>query len=606
MKNSPLTKNEFMLLAAIRRSGLRNYRDLRDELGLSLGYLSQTVKRFSEKNYIDEYGLTEAGKAVLQPYRVDSAVIMAAGMSTRFVPLSLEKPKGLLKVKGEVLIERQIRQLIEAGISEIIVVLGYKKEAFFYLEDLFPGIRFIINPDYSTKNNTYTLFLAGRYLKNTYICSSDDYFEINPFEDYVYESYYSAIHTEEKTNEWYMISDAKGYIRKIEKSGTAGEIMLGHAYWDRAFSTEMLQILKEAQASGKYDGVLWEQILADNLRRLPPMAVRVYPDSAIHEFDSLEELRRFDEKYVNHTQSRIISNICRVFQCDEKDIRDYSIIKEGLTNTSLIFSVHGRKYVYRHPGEGTEQIISRPHEKVALELAKEIQADPTYLTMDSEEGWKISYYVDGIRMPDYASRDDSKRVIGVMRRLHQKNLSVDWAFKPWEEACRIEALLRSQKDGIADSGFEKLKSDIEKCYRRCIDDGITARFCHCDTYAPNWMLTDQGETILIDWEYAGNADPGCDVGTYIMDSQWETEEAIWFIREYCGGQCGDTELFHYLAYTAILSFYWYVWALYREACGAIMGESLYNWHRMAKRFSRYLIDQYRLEETQGEKNGKDN
>lgn len=42
-------------------------------------------------------------------YKVDNAVIMAAGMSTRLAPLSYETPKALLNVHGEVLIERQIR-----------------------------------------------------------------------------------------------------------------------------------------------------------------------------------------------------------------------------------------------------------------------------------------------------------------------------------------------------------------------------------------------------------------------------------------------------------------------------------------------------------------
>ena len=41
---------------------------------------------------------------------------MAAGLSSRFAPISYEKPKGLLKVRGEVLIERQIEQLKAAGI----------------------------------------------------------------------------------------------------------------------------------------------------------------------------------------------------------------------------------------------------------------------------------------------------------------------------------------------------------------------------------------------------------------------------------------------------------------------------------------------------------
>ena len=55
-----------------------------------------------------------------------NAIIIAAGTSSRFVPLSFEKPKGLIEVKGEVLIERQLRQLNEAGIDDITIVVGYK------------------------------------------------------------------------------------------------------------------------------------------------------------------------------------------------------------------------------------------------------------------------------------------------------------------------------------------------------------------------------------------------------------------------------------------------------------------------------------------------
>ena len=43
--------------------------------------------------------------------KVDNAIIMAAGLSSRFAPLSYETHKALIKVKGEVLIERQIKQI---------------------------------------------------------------------------------------------------------------------------------------------------------------------------------------------------------------------------------------------------------------------------------------------------------------------------------------------------------------------------------------------------------------------------------------------------------------------------------------------------------------
>ena len=55
-------------------------------------------------------------------YGVDNAVIMAAGTSSRFAPLSFEKHKALIEVRGEVLIERQIRQLREVGIKDIYIL----------------------------------------------------------------------------------------------------------------------------------------------------------------------------------------------------------------------------------------------------------------------------------------------------------------------------------------------------------------------------------------------------------------------------------------------------------------------------------------------------
>lgn len=588
-----MKKNEFTLLYEIKKHGIQSYRTIRDNIGLSIGYISQTIKTFSEKGLIDVDGITEKGMELLRPYKVDNAIIMAAGMGTHFVPATLEKPKGLLVVKNEVLIERQIEQLQEAGIKEIVIVLGYKKEAFFYLESKFEGLKIIINPEYNTKNNTHTLYLAQDYIKNSYICSSDDYFKENPFEEYVYQSYYSGVHVDKKTSEWYMVPDAKMNIERVRKSGIEGYIMLGHAYWDRTFSTEMLKILNEDSDIGNYDQVIWEQILIENIKDLPAIQIKEYPSEYIFEFDSLDDLRRFDANYINHTHIKIMRNIARVLNCRESDILNFKAIKEGLTNTSFVFEVKGKKYVYRHPGDGTEEIISRKHEKKALELAKAIGVDPTFIYMDEEKGWKISSYVEDVIVPSYSSFEDSKRVLSVLRALHDKNLSVGWSFLPWEEACKIEVILRSEKQGIADREFDKLKEAVEKCYKRCEGDGITMRFCHCDTYAPNWMLTED-QTILIDWEYAGNADPGCDIGTYIMDSKWDVDDAKRFIAEYCGTSMTETQLFHYLAYTAIVSYYWYVWALYRESCGAIMGESLYNWHVMAKKYSEYLEQNYDL------------
>ena len=124
--------------------------------------------------------ITELGRKALEPYRVENAVIMAAGLSSRFVPISYWRPKGLTSVRGEVLIERQIRQLHEAGITDITVVVGYRADEFAYLADKY-GVRLVNNDLYAERNNNWTLWLVRDQLRNTYVCSSDDYFAKNPF-----------------------------------------------------------------------------------------------------------------------------------------------------------------------------------------------------------------------------------------------------------------------------------------------------------------------------------------------------------------------------------------------------------------------------------------
>ena len=103
------------------------------------------------------------------------------------------------------------------------------------------------------------------------------------------------------------------------------------------------------------------------------------------------------------------------------------------------------------------------------------------------------------------------------------------------------------------------------------------------------MLKPDGSVILIDWEYAGFSDPGIDVGYYIVDAMYDFPEAERFIREYLGDSFTEKRFFHFMAYTAIIAYYWFVWALYRESCGAVMGEALTNWKDMAVRYVDYLL-----------------
>ena len=147
---------EFKVLLGLLAESAPTQRELAEAVGVSLGAVNKALTALRDDGLVDGMAVTAKGRAALEPYRVDNAIIMAAGLSSRFAPISYERPKGVLRVRGEVLIERQIRQLQEAGISDITVVVGYKKEEFFYLEDKM-GVRVVVNDEYASRNNNSTL-----------------------------------------------------------------------------------------------------------------------------------------------------------------------------------------------------------------------------------------------------------------------------------------------------------------------------------------------------------------------------------------------------------------------------------------------------------------
>ncbi len=583
-----LTYNEFKVLKALKTQGVSSQRELATAAEISLGTANTILRRFSDGGLVEGFSLTEAGEKSLEPHHVENAVIMAAGLSSRFVPLSYEKPKGLLRVRGEVLIERQIRQLREAGIEDITVVVGYMKEAFFYLEDKF-GVSIVVNPYYVVRNNNSTLMIVRERLGNTYVCSSDDYFTTNVFEPYVYEAYYAASYFAGPTDEYCLTCAADGRITGVTIGGADAWCMLGHVYFDRAFSEKFSSILVAEYDRPATAGKLWEDIYMEHLGVLR-MVMRPYEEGMVFEFDSLAELTGFDADFLENVDSKILDNICATLGCAREDIDEIAPIKEGLTNLSFRFRVAGQRYVYRHPGAGTEEVISRASETFSQGIARELGIDDTFVFENEHEGWKISRFVDGCVPFDYHNKDHVNKAMAIARLLHGCGEKSQWDFDVFSKAREIEDLLVARSYPLGDD-FAELRDAVAAVAERARADAPAPVLSHNDFYAPNFLV--HGDQIdLIDWEYSAMADYASDLGTFICCSDYTPEEAEAVLTAYFERHPTAAERAHCLAFVAISGWYWFVWALYKEATGDPVGEWLYLWHKYAKTYSALAAEVY--------------
>lgn len=285
--------------------------------------------------------------------KVDNAIIMAAGTASRFAPLSFERPKALIEVRGEILIERQIRQLQEAGVDEIIIVTGYMADQFEYLKEKY-GVVLVYNPDFLTRNNNASIYVAREYLKNSYICSSDNYFLNNPFEKEVNESYYSAVYVEGNTKEW-CIHEENGIIKDVVVGGKDSWVMMGHVFWSEDFSKKILAIIEREYNEPDTANKLWETIYIEHIDELE-MTIRKYPAENIFEFDTLDELRLFDESYVDDTRSEILKRVASELGMEESEIVSIKSFKDK-DNSAVGFSFDaGRKYRYYYSTQKMEEV----------------------------------------------------------------------------------------------------------------------------------------------------------------------------------------------------------------------------------------------------------
>lgn len=580
-----LTSNEFSLLAMLASGDMFSQRAMATSMGRSLGWVNRTLKTLEEKELVYGSSITGRGRDALAPYRVRNAVIMAAGLSSRCAPISYERPKGLLRVRGERLIERQIRQLKEAGIEDITVVVGYKKEAFFYLEDAF-GVDIVVNEAYAERNNHATLYRVRERLGGTYVCSSDNYFTENPFTLYAYESYYAGVYVEGVTDEYCMCT--RGRDRRIVSASHGGEdawVMMGHAYWTPSFADAFMRVLEAEYDKPETLPKLWDDVFLDHADELE-MVMKPYPAGVIYEFDSLDQLQRFDPEFIDNVGSGVLDNICATLDCARGDIHDVQPLQQGLTNLSFYFSCGGVGYVYRHPGAGTDDIINRQAEAFALKVASDLGLDETFVYEDPSAGWKIARFVPGCVAFDYGDDEQVTRALQLARRLHTSGAVSPWSFDFYDESKKIEALLREAGWDFP-SDYDALAASIASLVEPLRAGSGEPVLCHNDFYGPNLLVHD-GVMSLIDWEYAAMGDYGCDFGNFVAQgSGYTVEQARAVIPRYFGRPATSEEEFHLLACTALVGWYWYVWALFKECKGAPTGSWLYVWYKAAKEFGAY-------------------
>ena len=231
-------------------------------------------------------------------YKIERAIITAAGLGNRMRPVTLKTPKPLVKVNGIRMIDSVIHALHDNGIYEIYVVVGYLKEQFVDLEKEYPGLVLIENSYFDTCNNISSLYVAREHLENVMILDGDQLI-YNPdilspeFE----RSGYNSVWTDKKTDEWLQTVE-NGIVTACSRTGgEKGWQLYSISRWTAEDGRKLKHYLEVEFEQKKNRQIYWDDVAMFCYPTEFQLGIYPMQQEDIIEIDNLSELIKLDDAY---------------------------------------------------------------------------------------------------------------------------------------------------------------------------------------------------------------------------------------------------------------------------------------------------------------------
>lgn len=292
-----LTKEQFDIMVLLdENEGYLAQGEREKKANLLTPKVFDTIEQLELMGYANGEKITEKGLEVLAQYRVKRAVFVAAGFGTRLVPITLNTPKPLIRVKGKRIIDSLLDAVIAAGIEEIYIVRGYLSEQFDQLLYKYPMIKFIENPAYNEANNISSIVCANYLLRNAYVLEADLLlYNKTLIAKYQYTSNYLGVPVE-VTDDWCFFCEGNT-IKSVGIGGRNCYQMVGISYWTERDGGNLSEHVKEVYQSPGGKERYWDQVPLQYYANAYNVTVRECSFEDVTEIDTFKELKKLDCTY---------------------------------------------------------------------------------------------------------------------------------------------------------------------------------------------------------------------------------------------------------------------------------------------------------------------
>jgi len=277
---------------------------------------------------------------------------------------------------------------------------------------------------------------------------------------------------------------------------------------------------------------------------------------------------------------KILSEARKILKAD--DVKIVERLLGGMSNYTYIIEADGTLYTFRIPGEYSEHFVDRSAEIQNIRIVEGLKITNQTVYLNVENGIKIAKYVPGkplSTLPE--SVYPYTKIAEVLKVLHNSNLKAVNDYEPFKRLTYYEKI-------CTDLGFthpdEYLK---QKEYFYTFKDYLESQekvLTHGDSQPSNFVLTDDDNLFIVDFEFCGNNDPIYDIACF--SNKFYTDGLK--LLEVYYPNLTDEHLLRFHLWRAFQCFQWYNVATFKEMVG--MSKTLHiDFALVAKKYLEMII-----------------
>lgn len=257
-------------------------------------------------------------------------------------------------------------------------------------------------------------------------------------------------------------------------------------------------------------------------------------------------------------EQEIITTTRKILQV--QDVRIIRRLLGGMSNYTYVIEADGKLYTFRILGDFAEKFVNRIYEKENIKLFEQLGVTNNTIYLDIKTGVKIANFIEGVSLNQIEDYPYDK-VVEKLRIIHNSKLLSKNDYEPFERLKTYEQYLiddnfiHPEKYLILKEKFFKYKTYLENQPKV---------LCHGDSQPSNFVLKDDGDLLVVDFEFSGNNDLIYDIACF---GNIHFESAKKLLEYYYQNELDDNKIKRLYLWRIFQCFQWYNVAVFKELNG---------------------------------------